>query len=714
MEKDLEPVDEIIEEDEELSFGNVVVITNLPTGVPPEKQAKLQTFLSKVISSDPSSDIADIHIPLSSDDSTTLGVAIVTLSDESKVAPVMERVDGFEVSRGQALKIFRFEVAESILEDAMAEEANGTAQGPSAVEIINRTTQRNWLIEEPRMEQLLVRYDDETEISWIDPLEPAPKLYYGGDREKTAGKKWCDLNVEMSPNGSYVITFHGPGVAIWSGKHFGNKTRFEHAHVAGAAFSPDEQYLYTYRQPLSPDDREVVKVWRVLNGELLRSFGNTAGVLTTEQNPSGFLWSPSGNFLSRVVHGSVFVYETPSMKLLTDTRTRQPAPLRYQNVKVMSWSPVEDWLALWSPEGSNEPASLVVVDVANQRTEITAKKIFSTGDSPAELWWHPQGDAIALKASRLLTRSKKTGKTVFEFIRLREKGVPSEPMESFGTSIVSLAWEPVNNGRVAVIVGEDRKVTPSATNPTGIVTDYSLKIYSMSAGKPMEECSKEHILPLQNGSYNTVVWSPFGQYFVLLQGPAPAKKGTEEISGFAPSRKQAMTGNPNGELMFFSCTASGLELLKKDEHVNCNKVEWDPSGRFLITAVTLSVSEKNAPSYKMEQYSGYCLWTFQGRLLKRADGVRLWNIAFRPHVAGLLSVKEKKSLLKQLRDKAPVFDEQDKAIKNAKKEVFLTGFRSKQRAFNEELAAINAHFKEALSDPDLARWSSIYNAPRAA
>lgn len=703
----------IIEEEEDLSFSNVVVITNLPVGVPPEKQAKLQTFLSKVITSDPSSDILDIYIPLSSENSSTLGVAIVTLSDEAKVAPVVERVEGFEVSKGQALKIFPFELAESILEDAMME-ADGRKESEAPVEIIDRTTQRNWLVDEPRMEQLLVRFDDETEISWIDPLEPAPKLYYGGDREKSTGKKWCDLNVEFSPSGSYIITFHGPGVAVWSGKQFINKTRFEHSHVAGALFSPNEEYLLTYRHPISPDDREVVKVWRVLNGELLRSFGNTAGVLSSDQNESGFLWSPSSNLLSRVVHGTVFVYETPSMKLLTDPRTRQPAPLRYQNVKVMSWSPVEDWLALWSPEGSNEPASLVVVDVANQRSEITAKKIFSTGDSPAELFWHPEGDAIALKASRLLTRSKKTGKTVFDIVRLREKNVPSEPIENIGTSVVSVAWEPLTNGRMAVIVGEDRKVTPSATNPTGIVTDYKLKVYWMVAGKPIEEPGKEHVLPLQNGSFNTVVWSPFGQYFVLLQGATPAKKGSEEVSGFAPSRKQAATGNPNGEILFYSCTAGGFELLKKDEHVNCNSVEWDPSGRFLITAVMLSVGEKNAPSYKMEQYSGYCLWTFQGRLLKRADGIRLWNVNFRPHVAGLLTVKEKKAALKQLREKASLFEEQDKTVKNAKKEVFLSGFRAKQRVFNEELAAIDAHFADAFTCDGLGKWADLYNAPRAA
>jgi hypothetical protein len=126
------------------------------------------------------------------------------------------------------------------------------------------------------------------------------------------------------------------------------------------------------------------------------------------------------------------------------------------------------------------------------------------------------------------------------------------------------------------------------------------------------------------------------------------------------------------------------------------------------------VAEKNAPSYKLEQYSGYALWTFQGRNLKRFEGTRLWNVAFRPHVTGILGPKDKKAVLKQLRDKAPIYDEQDKAVKNAKKEVFLGGFRSKQRAFNDELAAIDTHFMDALNHEELQKWKVIYNASRAA
>jgi translation initiation factor 3 subunit B len=701
-------IEDIVDEPTELSFANVVVITNLPVGVPPEKQPKLHSFLSKVISSDPSSDIIDIHMPLDSENSTTLGLAIVTVSEEAKVPPTIDRVDGFEVSKGQVLRAFPFDVAESIIEDALSTGRDGEPSVGDEIQIINRTSQRNWVIEEPRMEQLLARYDDETEIYWVDPLDPNPKMYYGGEREKVNGRKWCDLNVIFSPSGSYLATLHNPGIALWCGKNFSNKVRFEHTHVAGAIFSPNEEFLITWRYPISADDKEVVKVWRVLNGELLRCFSHTSGVLTTEYNECGFLWSPSSKYLARIVHGSIFVYEAPSMRLLNDPLRNQPSALRYSNVKLISWNPKvtedgQDWLAIWIPEGANEPASMIVVDVGSRR-EITTKKLFSTGDSPAEIFWHPDGDYIALKASRLLTRSKKTGKTVFDIIRLNEKGCPSESIENFGSTIVSLAWEPVYNGRLSLVVGEEKKVTPSTTNPTGVVVEYKLKMYTVASGRAIEESA---ILPLTNASYNTIEWSPNGQYFVLYQGPS-AQWREGEISAFAPDRKSATSGNVNGEIGFYSFTSTGgIELVRKDEHVNMNRVCWDPSGRFLITAVVLNVAEKNVPAYKMEQYSGYYLWTFQGRNLKKVDGVRLWNVQWRPHVIDILSVKEKKKLMKNLREKSQIFDEQDKAVKNAKKDSFMSVFRDKLDTFNDELKAIDEHFEERLKQKS-ATWAALY------
>ena len=45
-------------------------------------------------------------------------------------------------------------------------------------------------------------------------------MEYAGEREKAGGKHWCELYVQWSPRGSYLTTFHRPGIALWGGKGF--------------------------------------------------------------------------------------------------------------------------------------------------------------------------------------------------------------------------------------------------------------------------------------------------------------------------------------------------------------------------------------------------------------------------------------------------------------------------------------------------------------
>lgn len=54
----------------------------------------------------------------------------------------------------------------------------------------------DWLLDEGCRDQILLRFQQETEIHWIDILNPATLLeYYCGEREKAKGKVWCDWKV---------------------------------------------------------------------------------------------------------------------------------------------------------------------------------------------------------------------------------------------------------------------------------------------------------------------------------------------------------------------------------------------------------------------------------------------------------------------------------------------------------------------------------------
>lgn len=66
-------------------------------------------------------------------------------------------------------------------------------------------------------------------------------------------QSWTESYVAWSPKGSYLATFHEPGIMLWGGLDFARLARFSHAHVKRIDFSPCERFLVT----CSGDEPEV-------------------------------------------------------------------------------------------------------------------------------------------------------------------------------------------------------------------------------------------------------------------------------------------------------------------------------------------------------------------------------------------------------------------------------------------------------------------------
>lgn len=69
------------------------------------------------------------------------------------------------------------------------------------------------------------------------------------DRRVFARKKWTDTGHQWSPHGTYIATFHKPGIRLWGGEKFEACGRFMHTNVKLIEFSPKENYLVTYTWP---------------------------------------------------------------------------------------------------------------------------------------------------------------------------------------------------------------------------------------------------------------------------------------------------------------------------------------------------------------------------------------------------------------------------------------------------------------------------------
>ena len=88
-----------------------------------------------------------------------------------------------------------------------------------------------------------------------------------------------------------------------------------------------------------------------------------------------------------------------------------------------------------------------------------------------------------------------------------------------------------------------------------------------------------------------------------------------------------------------------------NDHFMCTDVEWDPTGRYVFTAVSWW-------GHKID--NGFWLWNFQGRVLNRHNVQRMCNVQWRPRPKTLLSERQIKNIKKSLTKYGAQFDLKDK------------------------------------------------------
>ncbi|KAF4716308.1 Translation initiation factor 3 subunit b, partial [Perkinsus olseni] len=177
----------------------------------------------------------------------------------------------------------------------------------------------------------------QTEVSWYTHLDKrGPVIQYDGARERAQRKVWTDSNVAWSPRGTFLVTFHAPGVNLWGGENFEKKIQCEHARVRRVIFTNNERYLMTWNgtNP-SHADLAAVRIFDLFTGECKRTMplpelaavadpivpaepavsGPGAPVAATRGRRTIPMWSHSGDYFAKRLDNGVMIYETPSMEM---------------------------------------------------------------------------------------------------------------------------------------------------------------------------------------------------------------------------------------------------------------------------------------------------------------------------------------------------------------------------------------------------------------
>jgi len=272
-----------------------------------------------------------------------------------------------------------------------------------------------------------------------------------------------------------------------------------------------------------------------------------------------------------------------------------------------------------------------------------------------------------------LSKTKKKGATNLEIFHIRDKNIPVEVVEVPDT-VKAFHWE-TNGSRFAVITTDDTGHKPK-------LLFYAL-IGDKSAASQSDKFECVRTLDLPSNIFTHVFWAPGGQYFVC-----------------------AAIGASGGDLIFGGLMPDNkLEILHRDEHFMLTHVEWDPSSRYVITAVT-QPHQDEVQGFKYQMEAGYAVWTFQGRQLFKISKDKLFSATWRPHPPPMITESKQAEIRKNIKKYSKKYDALDEQEKETARQAFKADRDTRLNAFMDIINRI-AEAKEVRAEEN--GWEEAEN-----